>query len=860
MSSSPFIRSFPHAEDDGGIAGGDTTALLRGMGRIPPFAGSWRAPAAPPPGNDGIMAARSLENEAQDVAAQPEGARFDEVPDTDIDFLQLVREAETQSQRYSDQINRTAWTQSLRAYHNQHYSGSKYTRPDWRGRSKLFVPKTRAAVHKDNAAVAASLFNSIDAISCLPGNEGDPVQRASAALMEQLVNYRTDRTSGKAAFPWFLVAMGARQDAVLMGICITKQCWKQEYRKTGEEEVYEKDPQTGVFEQKFRETYALDVDRPDMLLIPPENAVIDSSADWTNPAQSSAYFIIKWPMQLDEIRSKQDAPVNPWNDVPEDVLKTAAENGNTSAIRRAREMGLDRLDETQTGTQFQIVWVYENFMRVGGEDYTFYSIGDQHYLTDPRPVREVYPAHYGERPLAMGYGAMESHRINPMAPVESWQPLQHEVNDLRNLRLDATKQNVMPISKIRRGRQIDLDQVRRRSSGSAIIVQEPDDVTWEQPPQIPPSVVEMSRELDLEFDDLSGQQNFGSVQTNNALGKTLGGLKLAAGAANSVQEYDIRVWIQTWAEPALSQIVQLEQFYESDPIVLGLCGQKAQLLQKHGIDKITNDLLEAQVTVRVSVGLGAGDPQTRLQKFQVAASIVAPLLAQTPEFMSGQVQTDWEAICEEVFGSAGYRDGGKRFFKDNGQPKQNPMQDLNIEKLKAEIEKAKKTGNASMLTGLAAVAKVALGRRQLEADVVDALLGHQSEAHRMGFDHGHRLNDQHLAAMDHGHRHGLALAGHKHQIGQDKRSADREDAAAEAEQAGGDAGTGGAAAAARPAPASSAEPSGQPPASSPPSANDALMQLLADGKLEFTRGNDGRISGLKLPQRGTPTRYPMPAA
>jgi hypothetical protein len=63
----------------------------------------------------------------------------------------------------------------------------------------------------------------------------------------------------------------------------------------------------------------------------------------------------------------------------------------------------------------------------------------------------------------------------------------------------------------------------------------------------------MKQQLDIEFDDLSGQQNYGTVQDNNALGKTLGGLKLAAGAANAVQEFDIRVWIETWCEPVLTR-------------------------------------------------------------------------------------------------------------------------------------------------------------------------------------------------------------------------------------------------------------------------------------------------------------------
>ena len=74
--------------------------------------------------------------------------------------------------------------------------------------------------------------------------------------------------------------------------------------------------------------------------------------------------------------------------------------------------------------------------------------------------------------------------------------------------------------------------------------------------------------------------------------------------------------METWAADALSQIVRLKQYYEHDPLVLGLCGQKAQLLEKFGINKIDDDLLEQEVTVRVSVGLGAGDPQQRLERLR----------------------------------------------------------------------------------------------------------------------------------------------------------------------------------------------------------------------------------------------------
>ena len=116
----------------------------------------------------------------------------------DINYLHLVSLAESSAQTYLQQINRRAWSRAYRAFHNQHFDGSKYHHKDWARRSKNFVPKTRTFVKKDMAAVAASLFGTIDAIACTAGNDSDPRQRAAAAVMQELVNYRTDRTSGRS--------------------------------------------------------------------------------------------------------------------------------------------------------------------------------------------------------------------------------------------------------------------------------------------------------------------------------------------------------------------------------------------------------------------------------------------------------------------------------------------------------------------------------------------------------------------------------------------------------------------------------------------------------------------------------------
>jgi len=691
-----------------------------------------------------------LENTAQDAATgdvpYDDDGDYDEEEDeqpTDEQFLQMTREADSQALQYIGQVNRKSWERGYRALHQEHFDGSKYRSDDYRNRSRLFIPKTRTAVRKDMAAVAASMFGSVDAVNCAAGNEGDPEQRASAAVVKELVNYRTDRKSHRTSIPWFHVAMGSRQTSLVTGICLSKQSWKLELKKTNVEDVTGAD---GV--KRKRDVWKPYFDRPDVELIPPENFTIDPAADWRNPAQDAAYILIKWPMRYDEIRRKQKDPRRPWKKLDESVLRSCGEGAQMQAetIRRAREQGLDRFDRTQNIQEFDVIWVWEVYMRTAGQDWTFLCINGEHMLTDPEPVEDVYPEQAGERPLALGYGAFEAFRIFPMSSVESWQMLQQESNDIRNLALDSLKQNIMPVTKVVRGRNVDLDQLKRRGQGTSIMVTAKDDVTWEKVQSVGADVQAMTQKLDIEFDDLSGQQNYGTVQDNNNLGKTLGGLKLAAGAANAVQEFDIRIWIETWAEVVLAQVVRLEQYYESDPIVIGLCADRAKLLQKHGINEVTDQLLENNVTIQVNVGLGAGDPQQRLAKFQSATQVAMPFMQMDKDFQSGKKQINLEAIMEEVFGASGYRDGGKRFVMEGEPAGPNPAQDATVDKLKSEAERNRAQAKAGVLTAISAAAKVGLGLREIENEWVNSQL-----------DQHIKHVDQIGRAQDMGHSHGVAL-------------------------------------------------------------------------------------------------------
>lgn len=652
-----------------------------------------------PPGEDGLgkVEQENLYAKAQRLATGSATRDDDQTAEKpEIDWLNLVSQAETQGGQFMMDQVKGAWDRSYRAFHNQHFMDSKYRSAAFKGRSKLFRPKTRTAVRKANAAAAAALFSTKDAISCSAGNEGDPRQRASAALMQELINYRTDRTSGRNSIPWFRTAIGAHQDTYIMSACLSKQYWKLELEKrtttepvTGQDGVQLLNDLDGTPMTRPVHTWSPKVDRPDSLLCPLENAIIDPAASWVDPIQDSSYFIVKWPMRIDEIRAKEEHPLNPWKHLEESVLKSAGtdQKMQASGTRAVRERGMDRMDRTATGSgKFEIIWIYEVFMRLGGQDITFWSAGSKAYLTDPKPVRETYPEQDGDRPYVLGVGNLESHRIFPMGAVESWSPMQMEINDLANLRLDQVKQSVSPIAFVKRGRQVDLGALQRRGPNTTILRTDAEDIEFDRPPEVPSSAYAEMERLNVDFDDLAGQFNSGSVQTNRSLNETVGGLNLISASANSVQEFDLRVWVETWVEPVMGQLVRLEQYYENDQAILGLCGERAELFQKHGINKIDDELMMDQVTIRVDVGLGASNPQTRLSNFANAVKVLEPIWANSPQVQSGEIVPDIEEMSNEVFSLVGYRDGAARFIK-KGQPKANPVGDAEADKVKSEAEK-----------------------------------------------------------------------------------------------------------------------------------------------------------------------------
>lgn len=191
------------------------------------------------------------------------------------------------------------------------------------------------------------------------------------------------------------------------------------------------------------------------------------------------------------------------------------------------------------------------------------------------------------------------------------------------------------------------------------------------------SYVEQDR-LNADLDDLAGNFTPSTKVANNAVNDTLGGSKMAAMGAGLMTDYLLRTIIETWWEPTLRHLVLLEQYYETDQVVLGVCAKKARLFPRYGISEITDDLLNQEVNVSVNVGMGSANPNERMAKFLSATSAAVQLVSTAPPGLNVQ-----ESI-KEIYSNAGYRDGA-RFWSEQADPRLLKAMQV-IEQMKGMLE------------------------------------------------------------------------------------------------------------------------------------------------------------------------------
>lgn len=582
---------------------------------------------------------------------------------TDRYWLGLARQAYGDSTDYMDTNLRKRWEKSLNHFLGEHAQDSRYRKPEFKLKANRFYPKTRAVVKAGEAALASALFSSSDLISCDPGNPDNKLHVLSAAIHKELLQYRLSKT-----IRWFQTAIGAYQVAATQGICISYNWW----------------------EVKFASDLRLDADgntvkslrvvkdAPRIDLCAPENVRFSPDSDWRDPIQDSPYLIVEVPWRAGDVVEKMEmdalsGAVAPW--ISYDLAQVLAAGQQVTDTTRQARQGGKQTDPTEANTghnEFTTVWLRKVFMRVDGVDYLFWTIGDSLLLSAPVPADTVY--FHGKRPYTCGFVNLEAMRAYPSGTAEIIGSLQEDLNDIRNQRRENVSLALNRRWFVRRGENIDVAALMRNIPGGGIAVDDPtnsvreisfNDVTSS-------SYLEQDR-IDASIDEISGHFSQASVMTNRAMNETVGGMKMLSDNAFAMQEYGVRIFVETWVEPTLEHLRLLEAYYESDQTVLHLAAQAAgayEELEQYGIVNIgqlgtqmLDTLLKQDVSVQVNVGLGATDPDRRMNRFVTA---VQTALTLAPS--EGQ-RLNMEEVRKEVFSISGQRNG-ERFFKPLDQVEQ----------------------------------------------------------------------------------------------------------------------------------------------------------------------------------------------
>ena len=555
-------------------------------------------------------------------------------------YLKLAQDAFEASTTYFEANHRDDLSYSLRAFRNEHAANSKYSSEEYKSRSHLFRPKTRSVIRKNEAAAAVALFSNMDIVNVTPGNPDDVMNVASAEAIKALLEYRLTKT-----IPAFPLVMGAVQDAQVTGAVCSYQYWEYQVKPDG---------------RKVK-------DKPCIELRPLENIRLDGGANWLDPVGTSPYWCDIVPMYVCDVRAmmknKNDKTNEPqWKYHPDSAILKARPD-MMEAIRQERQGGHQDPEQESTGIKdFDIVWVMRWFMRDSqGEDQVFYTLGTEELLTDAKPIEEVY--FHGKRPYVMGCAILETHKALKTSVPMLVKPVQQEVNDIANQRSDNVKFVLNKRWLVARGRQVDVQSLVRNVPGGVTLLTDPknDVVESNWADVTSSSYVEQDR-LSSELDDLAGNFSPSTKVANNAVNDTLGGSRMAAQGAGMMSDYLLRTIIETWWEPVLRQLVLLEQYYETDEVVLAVCANKARLFPRFQVSKITDMMLLNEVNVSVNVGMGSSNPTERLQKLVSGTNVVMDIIAKAPP------NFNVIEFTKEAYSNMGYRDGA-RFWNDQADPR-----------------------------------------------------------------------------------------------------------------------------------------------------------------------------------------------
>lgn len=586
---------------------------------------------------------------SNDAEVEPNAATEDEP------WLKLARDANERSTTYFDNNFRKRMEDDLRMFNSRHPRDSKYQSEAYRYRSRVFRPKSRAVLRKNEATAALAFFSNPDVTTIDPVNPDDEMQVASAGVMKELLQYRLTKT-----IPWFLTSIGGFQDSMNVGLVASMQVWRYRQKTVTREQVAYSD-EFGAVMVEVPEQIVIE-DEPDIVLLPIENVRFDAAAHWYDVAKTSPYLVIHVPMYLNDVldnMESQDRAGNSWRQLSKETVLQARVK-DMDGLRQARNDNREDPQEQQSEVnEFDVVMVHLNFIRQGHETFAYYTLEDKHLLTEPMLVQEMFPhCRNGRPPIRIGFCIIETHKPVPTSLIGLGAPLQQETNEIANQRLDNVKYVLNKRNFVRRGANVDVESLLRNVPGGVTMVNDVErdvrEVNWQD---VTSSSYQEQDRVNLDFDEIAGNFSQGSVMSNRKLNETVGGMRMMAQGSNMLTEYTLRTYVETWVEPVLRDLVLMEQTYETDTVILAIAAQKAGVLQRFGMSQMMDQLLAQELTLSVNVGMGATDPDMQFEKLIRSFAAYSQLATQGPPDLN------LAEVRKVIFGLAGRKDA-ERFFSN----------------------------------------------------------------------------------------------------------------------------------------------------------------------------------------------------
>jgi len=514
---------------------------------------------------------------------------------------------------------------------SKHPAGSKYHTVNYKHRSKVFRGKTQASIRKNEAAAAVALFSTKDVVTVDAANKGSKEDANIASGIHKVANYHL--TNG---FDWFLDCIGAYHEAQSIGVVFSKQYWDYEVSETG---------------KKIK-------DKPAVDLLPIENIRMSPNANWKDPVNSSPYFIIITPTFVGDVMEKIDA--GEWREyTPGQLISSASDLLESDTVKRSR---INKREDVPRETdnaedEFNIVQIHENFIRYRGQEFVYYTAGTTLLLSDPELLSEAYPhVINNNRPIRCGRTSVEPHNVFCTSLPERVEGAQIAANEIANQRKDNVELAMNKRTFAMRKSGVDFHTLMRNIPGSTILMDHLDAIKQEDVRDVTSSSYQEQHMINADFDEQAGSFSNSSVSTNRQMNDSVGGMNLMKGDSNTMTEYQLRIFVETWVEPVSGDITEMVKFYEDDDVIQRITG-----------DETLNHEAFANTDImpQVSAGFGATDPQQKIQKLMLGLKTMFEI---KPEYMQ---QLDGVEIGKEIFGALGYNDGS-RFINEMEEGDEDP--------------------------------------------------------------------------------------------------------------------------------------------------------------------------------------------